>query len=90
MILYQSGVDGLHSARRGHLSLTHKCLEVCDRKVMHAPRSHDIPLVVTLGGGYSIPVGLAAEPHANVYRGAWEVVGQRSRDCDAALESEPL
>jgi acetoin utilization deacetylase AcuC-like enzyme len=75
IILYQSGVDGLDSDRLGHLSLTQKGLEERDRRVMHAARSHDVPFVITLGGGYSIPIDLTAEAHANVYRTGWEVFG---------------
>jgi acetoin utilization deacetylase AcuC-like enzyme len=75
IILYQSGVDGLHSDSLGHLSLTHAGLRERDRRVMHAARSHNIPLVITLGGGYSVPMELTAEAHANVYRTAWEVFG---------------
>ena len=75
IILYQSGVDGLYSDRLGHLCLTHKGLEERDLRVMHAARSHDIPFVITLGGGYSLPIDLTAEAHANVYRAGWEVFG---------------
>ena len=75
IILYQSGVDGLYSDRLGHLCLTHKGLEERDLRVMHAARSHDIPFVITLGGGYSLPIDLTAEAHANVYRTGWEVFG---------------
>jgi len=75
IILYQSGVDALYSDSLGHLSLTHAGLRERDRRVMLAARSHDIPLVITLGGGYSIPIELTAEAHANVYRTAWEVFG---------------
>lgn len=76
IILYQAGVDGLRSDRLGHLSLTHAGLRERDRHVMHAARSYDIPLVITLGGGYSVPMELTAEAHANVYRTAWEIFGQ--------------
>jgi acetoin utilization deacetylase AcuC-like enzyme len=75
IILYQSGVDGLDTDQLGHLSLTNSGLECRDRRVMHAARSHDIPFVITLGGGYSIPIDLTAEAHANVYRAAWEIFG---------------
>jgi acetoin utilization deacetylase AcuC-like enzyme len=75
IILYQSGVDGLQSDSLGHLALTHSGLIERDRRVMHAAKSHDIPLVITLGGGYSRPLELTAEAHANVYRTAWEVFG---------------
>ena len=73
IILYQAGVDGLHSDQLGHLALTHAGLRERDRRVMLAARSHDIPLVTTLGGGYSLPLELTVEAHANVYRTAWEV-----------------
>lgn len=75
VILYQSGVDGLHSDRLGHLALTHRGLAERDRRVMHAARTYDIPFVITLGGGYAIPIEQTAEAHANVYRTAWEVFG---------------
>jgi len=73
IILYQAGVDALQSDRLGHLALTHRGLKERDRRVMLAARSHDIPLVITLGGGYSLPLELTAEAHANVYRTASEV-----------------
>ena len=76
LILYQSGVDGLESDRLGHLSLTHAGLIERDRRVMHAAQSHDLPLLITLGGGYSLPLELTAEAHANVYRTALEVFGK--------------
>jgi acetoin utilization deacetylase AcuC-like enzyme len=75
IILYQAGVDGLHSDSLGHLALTHSGLIERDRRVMCAARSYDIPIVITLGGGYSRPLELTAEAHANVYRTAWEVFG---------------
>lgn len=75
IILYQSGVDALHSDALGHLALTHAGLIERDRRVMFAAKSYDIPLVITLGGGYSRPLELTAEAHANVYRTAAEVFG---------------
>jgi acetoin utilization deacetylase AcuC-like enzyme len=73
IILYQSGVDALHSDSLGHLALTHCGLIERDRRVMCTARSYDIPLAITLGGGYSRPLELTAEAHANVYRTAAEV-----------------
>jgi len=75
IILYQAGVDPLHTDQLGHLALTHAGLKERDRRIMLAAWSHDIPLVITLGGGYSLPLELTAEAHANVYRTAWEVFG---------------
>lgn len=73
IVFYQSGVDALHSDVLGHLSLTHAGLMERDHRVMHAAKTHDIPFVITLGGGYSRPIELTAEAHANVYRTAAEV-----------------
>lgn len=73
IIFYQSGVDGLATDLLGHLSLTHQGLIARDRKVMETARAEGIPLVVTSGGGYSRPIELSAEAHANTYRTAWQL-----------------
>jgi len=75
IILYQAGVDALYSDRLGHLALTYAGLKERDRRLMLAARSHDIPIVITLGGGYSLPLEVSAEAHANVYRTAREIFG---------------
>jgi acetoin utilization deacetylase AcuC-like enzyme len=75
IVFYQSGVDGLKSDRLGHLKLTHEGLKERDRIVMSACRERGVPVVVTMGGGYSDPVALAAEAHANTFRIAAEVWG---------------
>src|SRR6266700_2862747 len=73
IIFYQSGVDGLSSDVLGRLALTHQGLIERDRRVMLAARTQGVPLVVTSGGGYSRPIELSAEAHANTYRTAWQV-----------------
>jgi acetoin utilization deacetylase AcuC-like enzyme len=73
ILFYQSGVDGLSSDTLGALALTHAGLKERDRRVMAAAQAHRIPLVVTLGGGYSNPIELTAEAHANTFRTAWEI-----------------
>jgi acetoin utilization deacetylase AcuC-like enzyme len=70
IIFYQSGVDGLEADALGRLSLSHAGLKERDRRVMAMVASQDTPLVVTLGGGYSVPIELTAEAHANTYRTA--------------------
>ncbi len=67
IVYYQSGVDGLASDTLGKLSLTTEGLRERDRHVMEAVRAHRLPLVVTLGGGYSLPVELTAQAHANTF-----------------------
>src|SRR5205807_9232153 len=73
IIFYQSGVDGLHSDALGKLSLTENGLRERDRRVMTSAAIHEVPLVVTLGGGYSQPIERTTRAHANTYFMANEV-----------------
>jgi acetoin utilization deacetylase AcuC-like enzyme len=72
IVFYQSGVDPLASDTLGRLSLTHAGLKERDRRVLAAARAHNIPMVITLGGGYSRPIELTAEAHVNTFRTAAE------------------
>lgn len=67
IVFYQSGVDALDSDSLGRLSLTMAGLSERDRLVMQAVREARLPLVVTLGGGYSNPIERTAEAHANTF-----------------------
>jgi acetoin utilization deacetylase AcuC-like enzyme len=75
LVFYQSGVDGLASDRLGRLRLTHEGLKERDRMVMGGVRELGVPFVITVGGGYSEPIALTAEAHANTFRVAAEVLG---------------
>jgi acetoin utilization deacetylase AcuC-like enzyme len=75
VIFYQSGVDGLATDRLGRLSLTHEGLCRRDRLVMESCCDYGAPFIITLGGGYSDPIELTAEAHANTFRIAAEVFG---------------
>jgi acetoin utilization deacetylase AcuC-like enzyme len=77
IVFYQSGVDGLAGDRLGRLTLTHAGLATRDRMVCEFARRLGLPLVITLGGGYSEPISRTVEAHANTYRIA------------AAVETEP-
>jgi acetoin utilization deacetylase AcuC-like enzyme len=68
LILYQSGVDGLLSDRLGRLGLTAEGLRRRDQLVIERARNAGIPLAITLGGGYSDPIELTVESHANTFR----------------------
>lgn len=74
IIFYQSGVDGLAQDRLGKLSLTMAGLKDRDRQVMRLAQAANAPLVITLGGGYSEPIQLTAEAHANTFRTALEIL----------------
>ena len=78
IIFYQSGVDPLVSDVLGRLSLTHQGLIERDHRVFTAARQFGAPFVLTSGGGYSRPIELSAEAHANTYRTAWQVFASLS------------
>ncbi len=73
MIFYLSGVDALASDVLGRLALTHDGLKARDRRVLEGCHARRIPVAVTLGGGYSNPIELTAEAHANTFRIAAEI-----------------
>ncbi len=75
MVFYLSGVDALASDVLGRLALTHAGLKARDRRVIESCHGRRIPLVITLGGGYSNPIELTAEAHANTFRIAAEIFG---------------
>jgi acetoin utilization deacetylase AcuC-like enzyme len=73
IVFYQSGVDVLASDRLGRLSLTPGGVAARDRMVLEACRSQAIPVVMTLGGGYSEPIALTVEAHERSFLTAAEV-----------------
>jgi len=70
IVFYQSGVDALASDKLGRLALTHEGLRRRDEMVLSRCESAAIPVVITLGGGYSEPISLTVEAHANTFRTA--------------------
>ena len=68
MLFYLSGVDALESDVLGRLSLTYAGLDARDERVIGGARKRLIPLVITLGGGYSNPIELTVAAHANTFR----------------------
>ena len=75
IVFYQAGADPLYSDALGKLSLTPEGLMTRDRMVMAEARRRNIPFVITMGGGYSQPIELTAQAHANTFRTAAEVLG---------------
>jgi acetoin utilization deacetylase AcuC-like enzyme len=68
IVFYQSGVDTLASDRLGRLAMTPDGLRRRDEMVLQCCRSRRIPVVITLGGGYSEPISLTAQAHATTFR----------------------
>jgi acetoin utilization deacetylase AcuC-like enzyme len=70
LILYQAGVDALFSDTLGRLKLSFDGLRARDAQVFSLAKQRDIPLAMTLGGGYAKPIEDSIEAHLNTYREA--------------------
>jgi acetoin utilization deacetylase AcuC-like enzyme len=70
LVFFQAGVDPLEADHLGRLKLTLDGLRRRDRMVLTAARSLELPVVVTLGGGYARPVSLSVEAHVGTFREA--------------------
>ena len=69
-VFYLSGVDVLRTDKLGRLGLSRKgCLER-DKFVFETCQAHNIPVAVSMGGGYSTEIKDIIEAHANTFRAA--------------------
>jgi len=67
-IFYQAGVDVLATDKLGRLGLSIKGCRERDRLVFDMAFQLNIPIVVTMGGGYSERIADIIEAHANTFR----------------------
>lgn len=72
-MFYQSGVDVLATDTLGRLGLSRAGCKERDRIVLRAAKDNGIPLVVSMGGGYSKDFKDIIEAHANTFRMAQEI-----------------
>lgn len=70
LLFFQAGVDPLAEDTLGRLSLTQVGLRERDLRVLGAARERGLPVVLTLGGGYSRPLTPSLEAHAGTYLAA--------------------
>jgi len=84
LVFYQAGVDGLSDDRLGRMALTKRGIERRDEMVYDFCYQQNLPLVITMGGGYPRkdwePI-LAA--HASVYTGAYDYITSRVTNIEA-------
>lgn len=73
LVFFQSGVDALREDRLGRLDLTLDGLRHRDEAVLAATRQHGVPVVITMGGGYSEPIERTVEAHAQTFRVALSI-----------------
>ena len=72
-IFYLSGVDILATDKLGRLSMTQQGCKRRDQFVFEACHRHQIPVAVSMGGGYSERLADIIEAHANTFRLAQEI-----------------
>lgn len=72
-VFYQAGVDVLESDSLGKLALSRTGCRERDRVVLEFCRRNGLPVVVSMGGGYSPRLADIVEAHANTFRVAQEV-----------------
>ena len=68
IIFYQAGVDVLASDKLGRLNLSLEGCKQRDKMVFEYAKQRNIPIQVTMGGGYSEEIRIIIEAHANTYR----------------------
>ncbi|WP_343633774.1 histone deacetylase [Fluviicola sp.] len=67
-IFYQCGVDILESDKLGKLKVTQNGIRLRDEFVLHAARERNIPVVCSMGGGYSKDIRDIVNAHMHVFR----------------------
>jgi acetoin utilization deacetylase AcuC-like enzyme len=70
LVFYLAGVDPHERDRLGRLRLTHAGLRQRDELVLQACRDANVPVAITLGGGYGKDLQDTIEAHCNTVRAA--------------------
>ncbi|WP_316843623.1 histone deacetylase [Pedobacter psychrodurus] len=72
-VFYLSGVDVLSTDKLGKLALSKAGCKERDRMVLEACRDKNLPLQVSMGGGYSADIKDIVDAHCNTYRLAFDL-----------------
>lgn len=72
-LFFVSGVDILESDRLGKLGVSREGCKQRDRFVFTQAKQHKLPIVVSMGGGYSPRLADIVEAHCNTFRVASEL-----------------
>lgn len=70
LILYQAGVDILATDRLGKFVMTRSGAAQRNDMVFAFARQRNLPLVVTMGGGYGQPIDTSVAAHVDLFRSA--------------------
>jgi len=75
MIFYLSGVDVLATDKLGRLGMSLRGTRQRDDMILAACHRHEIPVTVSMGGGYSEQLRDIIEAHAGTYRSGMALYG---------------
>jgi len=72
-IYYLCGVDVIESDKLGKLSLSIEGCKERDRVVLQSCKESNIPVMCSMGGGYSKDIKIIVDAHANTFRLAQDI-----------------
>jgi acetoin utilization deacetylase AcuC-like enzyme len=72
-IYYLCGVDVVETDKLGKLAMTLEGCKERDRFVLETCFNDNIPVMCSMGGGYSKDVNIVVDAHANTFRLAQEI-----------------
>ena len=72
-VFYQSGVDVLDTDKLGRLSLTKEGCNARDKFVLEQCKKNNLPLAISMGGGYSSKISDIVDAHVNTFKLAQEI-----------------
>lgn len=72
-VFYLSGVDVLSTDKLGKLALSKVACKERDRIVLQACKDKNLPLQISMGGGYSADIKDIVDAHCNTYRLAFDL-----------------
>lgn len=73
LVLYLSGVDILETDKLGRLSVSKQGCKQRDEFVLKECKRNDVPVAISMGGGYSEKISDIIEAHANTFRVAQDL-----------------
>ncbi len=73
MVFYLSGVDVLATDKLGRLGLSLDGCKTRDRMVLEQCKKDQVPVAISMGGGYSERIAHIVEAHANTFRLAQDI-----------------
>ena len=79
-LFFIAGVDILQTDKLGKLAVSREGCRERDRLVLIEAKTRGLPLVVTMGGGYSTRLADIVEAHCNTYRLAEATVWVEKRE----------